>query len=90
MRTIWKFPLKWSATQIVNFPKGAIILDAQMQGPTVCVWAVINDDEPITMEPRFIHIVGTGNAMPVNLYKEDYIGTVQTNGFVWHIFQELR
>lgn len=90
MRTIWKFPLNWNEAQIVNFPKGARILDVQLQGSTICVWAIVNDDQPMTIEPRIIHVVGTGGEMPPQMYKEHYVGTVQTDGHVWHIFQELR
>lgn len=86
VRTIWKFPLNWNVQQSVNFPRGATILDVQMQGSTICLWAVVNTESPI--EPRIIHVVGTGCEVPPQLYKEHYIGTVQVDGYVWHLFQE--
>lgn len=39
--TIWKFPLEIADSQSVVMPSGARILSAQMQGSTLCLWAVV-------------------------------------------------
>lgn len=45
-RTIWKYPLAITDTQNVMMPEGAEILSAQMQGDTLCLWALVNPDAP--------------------------------------------
>jgi hypothetical protein len=66
-------------------PKGSEILDAQIQGDTLCLWAIVNPIEE--EEDRKIHIVGTGNLFPE--IECCYLGTVQDGNFVWHVFEEI-
>jgi hypothetical protein len=83
MKTIWKFQLRLTDLQIVSMPKGAEILTVQVQHGIITMWAKVNTDAELVRVP--IQIVGTGN--PYQSVGK-YIGTVQLDGFVWHLFQE--
>ncbi len=84
-RTIWKYHLEITDTQNVMMPEGAEILSAQMQGDSLCLWALVNPDAP--KQRREIEVLGTGNPAPDA--KRRYISTTQMHGgaLVWHIFE---
>lgn len=85
-KAIWKFPLLLiDAPQLVMMPEGAEILTAQMQGNSVCVWALVNTKAPT--ERRFFEIAGTGNRMPDA--NRRYVSTTQSGPLVWHVFERL-
>lgn len=85
-KTIWKFPLRVADTQQVSVPRGAQILSAQVQHGALCLWALVEPDEP--REDRTIVIVGTGNQAPI-MTRLRHIGTAQMAGgsLVWHVFE---
>lgn len=82
MTTIWKFPIALLERQVIQMPKGAHPLSVQMQGNTITLWAMVNTEHP--MEDREIRIVGTGREADS---RDHYLGTVQVDGFIWHIFE---
>lgn len=84
MKKIYKYPLQLADTQMIEIPKYAKILDAQLQGDDLFIWALVNLDYPA--ESKKIFIFGTGFELPDDLYC--HISTVQIKGFVWHVFQE--
>lgn len=86
MTTIHKFPLKITDLQSVTMPKGALILDAQFQNGTLCLWAEVDPNETFRPARRF-EIIGTGNPIPDG--SRIHIATVQEAGFVWHVFERL-
>jgi hypothetical protein len=81
---IWKFPLGNGMAQDIAMPMHAEILTVQVQDGHVCLWAKVNPEN--VLRPKRIHVVGTGNPMPDGALC--YLGTVQQNIFVWHIFFE--
>ena len=64
-------------------PKGAKILCVQMQYGIICIWAEV--EETHSPEERLFRIVGTGHPIPAECTK--YVGTVQSHGFVWHVYE---
>lgn len=83
MDTIYKYPLQITDVQRVLMPSGAKILCAQVQGDQVCLWAEVDTEKET--EPRIIMIVGTGDPWRSDYYT--YIGTVQLQGYVWHVYE---
>lgn len=86
MKTIWKFSLDLTDSQNLMLPSGAQLLSVAMQGPALCLWALV--DPQGAKERRQIEIRGTGH--PIEGADElVFIGTVLQNGgqFVWHIFE---
>jgi len=81
--TIWKFPLQLNDETVIPMPAGAKVLCVQMQGRTICAWAVVDEQAP--KERRRFYIRGTGHPLgqaPI----ANYVGTVQIDGFVFHVF----
>lgn len=72
--------------QVVKFRgPGAEVLDFQVQHGVLVIWA-LEDRDGDPFEERFL-IRGTGD------YVEDgwaYVGTVQHDHYVWHLFREVK
>lgn len=81
---IWKWHLDVTDRQTISMPKGAKILDVQIQKDKCCLWALC--DENAEEEPRTIAIYGTGNPIPDE--HGEHIATFQlpNYGLVFHAF----
>ena len=53
---------------------------------TVCLWAMSNTDESHKVR-RMFRIYGTGRPIDEDPANLNYIGTIQTGPFVWHVFE---
>jgi hypothetical protein len=84
VKTIWKFTLSMTESQVILMPEGAAILSVQAQHNRVCLWALVVPNKP--REKRVFRIFATGQP-----YAEEgnYIGTVQIDdgSLVWHVFE---
>lgn len=87
-KTIFKYPLKDEALQVVPMPAGAKVLCAQQQRGILCLWAEIVPGNPI--QDRRFEVFGTGHPMetPAGIHRE-FIGTVQLYGgdLVLHVYE---
>lgn len=81
-QTIWKYPFQIDDEFEIEMPEGAQVLTAQVQGSTPCLWALVNPEAPKTKRKFFVY--GTGHE--INEEGVAYIGSIQMNGFVWHVF----
>lgn len=84
MKRIYKYQLSITRVQEVVMPTGAKLLTAQMQGGMICVWAMVREGAELVK--RRFSIVGTGHQS--DLSEKNYVGTVQDDGFVWHVFDD--
>ena len=82
MKTIYKYQLLKAICEI-QMPIGSRILDVQVQNGVICLWATV--DTALMPETRIFQIIGTGDSEVDNCH--NYIGTVQQDSFVWHIFE---
>jgi len=97
MKMIFKYPLgiedlAHDSVHILSMPKGAKILDIQVQdtnqGQQPAIWAIVNPNKE--KRDYIFHVFGTG--YPMDDYEKkhyEYIKTVQVKGLanlVWHIF----
>lgn len=81
---IFKYPLKLIPNkQTIELPEGSRILSLQDQMGTLTFWAMV--DERLAAEPVSFVVIATGQSLPEGL--KNYIGTVQMNSFVWHVFE---
>ena len=87
MTSIWKFPLALKDEQSVRMPSWTEILTVQFQGAQLCLWALVEVEAPLVS--RHFMIFGTGHDVPANEPALTYVGTVQQNGLVWHVFERL-
>ena len=83
---IHKYPLSVEEVQRIRMPSGAKALSLQLQRGVPTLWCRV-DTRAVKCD-RLIKMCGTGWEDPFPLYHpdEEYIGTVQINGFVWHYF----
>lgn len=82
MKTVWKFPI--DAKCVVITAPVERFLTAQMQGNTLCVWALVDTEK----ESRSfgVSMIGTGWPLEEPIDGSEYIATVQDGISVWHIF----
>lgn len=82
---IFKYSLTITDEQTVEMPTGASVLSAQMQNGSLCLWAVVNESNPV--KKYRVKIVGTGNQFDnAAFWFGGYVSTVQDRNFVWHVF----
>jgi len=86
MKTIWKFPLSSDDETSVKMPKGAKILDVQVQRGIAVLWALVDTTAPSTR--RRLMVKGTGNDCGDVPYHGEHVGTYQLLGgaLVFHVF----
>jgi hypothetical protein len=89
VKTIWKYTLPFAENEYgacsMSMPTDSKIISVQVQNNNICLWAEVNLDKEF--EDRKIVSVGTGKYIPEgNLH---FIGTVQREQFVWHIYEEV-
>ena len=81
MKKIYKYPIEIIDIQTIKLPKGAIMLTAQLQHGKPYV-----DPNEIEAEDVTLRVYGTGQEIDDSL-DLTYVGTIQENGFVWHVFK---
>lgn len=86
MKTIWKFPVPpTDEASILEMPQGAEILDIQVQGGGVQLWALV--DPEADFETRIFRTYGTGH--PIDHEPGRHVATYQLNGggLIFHVFE---
>jgi len=86
---IWKFVLNDDVNRL-EMPAGAMVLRAELQGDTLCLWAQV--EPTMKTETREFHVFYTGAPFhqPDNVLYS-YIGTVfYTGGIVVHVYEYLK
>lgn len=84
MIKIYKYPLEVIDMIEIQMPEDAVILSVQSQMGLLQLWAEVDTEKELTRYTFMI--LGTGHVVPVPSDQREYIGTVQHNGFVWHIY----
>ena len=86
MKSIHKYELQTTDSQMILMPHGAQIISCQMQREIPCLWAIVNPEEQLM--PIRLRVYGTGH--PVSDSETlKFIGTYQLDGgrLVFHIFE---
>lgn len=87
MKTIYKYSIPIETFFSLNLPSGAKILSFQTQMGVPVIWAIVDPENK--MEVRHFYIRGTGHPDHSGEMDDDiYIGTIQTGGLVWHLFEQ--
>jgi len=85
IRHVFKYYLKETDVQEVMMPTGAQILHVAQQAGMLCLWVLVELNNPLV--ERRIRIFGTGH--PISVELGPFIGTVMmSSGLVWHIFDQ--
>lgn len=88
MSIIYKYPLILIDSMAIEMHKFAIILDIQIQKKECVLWALVNPNNGY--ENRKFICKFTGEEFNYE-YGFDHIKTlIDSNGIVWHIFEDLR
>lgn len=88
MQNIYKFPLKYAVSQSIS---GNIVkmLDVQLQQGVPCLWALVSSEEPeINVSVKMVG-TGTYDVEQQNVSQLSYIGTIQRNEIVLHVFTDF-
>jgi len=99
MRTIWKFPLKFTGENgyacTVQMPRAAVVrhfafefrgpLDPGPRKGVPTIWAEVDSEQPA--EPAQFQIFGTGHEIPNGA---THVATFDSEPFVWHVFDMRR
>jgi len=88
-RSIWKYTLSVVGKQDISMPKGARVLAVQPQGDQICMWALVKVDSPKKMYTFYMYGTGHEHFSDGDEFRE-YIGTVQMESLVWHVFEKRR
>lgn len=83
MRTIHKRALRIANHQVVLLPRKFKILSVQIRDDQVCMWIELDDKHSCDMAVE-VFICGTGTDVPAAATQ--FIATVQTGFYVWHIY----
>lgn len=86
MRTIWKFGPFWRGSNSVYIDDKAKILHVGLQEDSIYAWAEVDTTKAGTYTQ--FYLAATGGDLPDDSYS--YIGTVQNNGIVYHVYVEKR
>lgn len=82
MKTIFKYPLALIRQQTLMVPSQRKALSVQAQYGQICLWMAVEPSYgAVSMQ---VTIVGTGHDIPDD--GSDFVGTVQLDDFVWHVF----
>lgn len=86
MKRIWKFPCNICDQLTIDMPLGAKVLCVQMQHDEPCIWALVDDNMPLTPYPFAWR--GTGHHCD-GIDAAKYIGTIQMQGgeLIFHLFR---
>jgi hypothetical protein len=87
MIVVYKYVLAETDDQTILMPKGAKILSVGAQRDLICLWALINDGDPM-MGHRF-YIVGTGYPAS-HVVRSTFLGTVSLHNaeLIFQVFQD--
>lgn len=85
MVTIYKYQFDIADSVKIKMPLNAEILSVQVQNGIPTLWARVDTDNSIAIHTLLIF--GTGHEIPIPFTEAIHIGTIQLNGFVWHIFK---
>lgn len=86
-KKIFKYPIKVEDVQMVEMPRGAVVLTVQTQQEIPCIWAEVDPDAEKVR--RQFRTYGTGHAMDAGPDRL-YIGTYQLRGgsLVFHVYTD--
>lgn len=69
-------------------PKNSEILSFRLQNYIPCIWVLVDEDNLTELEKYWFRLVGTGHPLHVSLDPEKriFIGTIQDDNLMWHLF----
>ena len=87
MKRIYKYPVPITDEFKLELPEGAKLLNFQTQDNKPHIWALV--DPMRQLEAVGFRLFGTGQPIG-NTDTLEYVGTVQIEPFVWHLFKSYK
>lgn len=84
MKKIFKYPLPVQEKYVIQLPKGAIITRVQDVDGLFFLWAIVDTDEALEKENRYLEFYKTGQEIKTPLSDLNYLGSCKL-----FIMQEL-
>ncbi len=84
MKRILKLSMQGLHEEEFDLPYDYEILHVGTQGDSVCIWALVNSENRNSKIK--LKIFGTGHEIDDEAEDLSHLGTVQLDGFVWHVF----
>ena len=84
MKKIFKYELPIADYLDIAMPYGARVLSVGVQGQDILVWALVDPKAPIVV--HMFAIRETGHPVLPEVEQGDFLGTIFSGPFVWHIF----
>ncbi len=84
MKTIYKYALE--PTTVLRLPASAELLTVQTQAGAPVLWVLL-DQEDLERRIRTVRSFPTGGLVPAEVTRRHYLGTFQTGGLVFHVFE---
>jgi hypothetical protein len=89
-RVIFKYVLAHHGNLATQMPKGAKVLHVGVQYQNLCLWALVDIEQPV--ERRWFSVYGTGEALGKQSNSQNYIGTAEMmvgmTSTIWHVFED--
>lgn len=87
MKRIYKYPIPVTDESTLELPEDAEILTFQAQDGKPYIWALV--DPTRQLEIVSFRLFGTGHPVE-NADTLEYVGTIQIEPFVWHLFKSYK
>ena len=86
MFTIFKYELEVVDHPVISMPTDARILSFQSHRDRLCLWALVDTDQPV--EDTEFYLRGTGHQFEMDPIHTSFIGSAQLFGgtLVYHLF----
>jgi hypothetical protein len=89
-KTVWRFPLPLADRITIDMEAGAVLLQVgppRRDAELLDLWALVDPDPAVPLEPRTFLVVGTGHPVPDD--SGVYVGTTHSHGgaLIWHVFE---
>lgn len=89
MRVVYKYILELGRfCDTFSIPIDARFLTLQLQHGNISLWFDVEQDYQCNRESRKFYLAGTGQAIIRG--SDVYFGTVQVDGFVWHVYEDIK
>lgn len=79
----YEIPLKYCFS--ILMPVHSKVVSFEVQNNIPMIWALVNEFSTEVM--RHFSIIATGEKINFDVEFNPYIGSIQLDGFVWHLFE---
>lgn len=83
IRVIFKYAISTQETQLLELPQASLPLSVGVQADQLVLWCLVYPEAPPVKRRVSVYATGFDD---VHARSDEYVGTVQHDAMVWHIF----